>query len=52
MTHLFGDPHWVLAGGYRPLPTGGNFGYDISDLSDPSLTPGEPYRPPYFTQLR
>ncbi|WP_175828903.1 phytanoyl-CoA dioxygenase family protein [Burkholderia cepacia] len=38
---------------YRPLPSEGcNFDYDISDLNDPSLTPGEPYRSPYCTQLR
>jgi len=37
---------------YRPLPTGGcDYPYDISDLNDPSLTPGEPYRSRYFTQL-
>lgn len=31
---------------YRPLPLegGSSYGYDISDLNDPSLTPGEPYR--------
>jgi len=38
---------------YRPLPTGGcNYGYDISNLNDPSLTPGEPFRAPYCTQVR
>jgi hypothetical protein len=38
---------------YRPLPTGGcDYPYDISDLNDPSLTPGEPYRASYCTQLR
>ncbi|WP_322058364.1 phytanoyl-CoA dioxygenase family protein [Paraburkholderia sp. J63] len=38
---------------YRPLPTGGaNYDYDISDLNDASLTPGEPYRSRYSTQLR
>jgi ectoine hydroxylase-related dioxygenase (phytanoyl-CoA dioxygenase family) len=38
---------------YRPLPTGGcNYPYDISALNDPSLTPGEPFRAAYCTQLR
>ncbi|WP_175872492.1 phytanoyl-CoA dioxygenase family protein [Burkholderia sp. BCC0397] len=38
---------------YRPLPTTGcNFPYDISELNDPSLEPGEPYRSPSCTQLR
>ncbi|WP_175823784.1 phytanoyl-CoA dioxygenase family protein [Burkholderia sp. BCC0419] len=38
---------------YRPLPTGGcNFPYDISELNDPSLEPGQPYRSSYCTQLR
>jgi ectoine hydroxylase-related dioxygenase (phytanoyl-CoA dioxygenase family) len=37
---------------YRPLPTGGcDYPYDISDLNDPSLTPGEPYRSAHHTQL-
>lgn len=38
---------------YRPLPTGPvDFSYDISGLNDPSLTPGEPYHPSYYAQLR
>ncbi|HEV2598864.1 phytanoyl-CoA dioxygenase family protein [Sphingopyxis sp.] len=38
---------------YRPLPTEGcDYEYDISDLNDPSLTPGEPYRSPNYPQLR
>lgn len=38
---------------YRPLPTGGcNYPYDISHLNDPSLTPGEPFRATWCTQLR
>ncbi|TDY19953.1 phytanoyl-CoA dioxygenase PhyH [Paraburkholderia sp. BL6665CI2N2] len=38
---------------YRPLPTRGcNFPYDISELNDPSLEPGEPYRSSSCTQLR
>jgi len=38
---------------YRPLPTGGcNYPYDISKLNDPSLTPGEPFRAAWCTQLR
>ncbi|MGN5477559.1 hypothetical protein ACTMU2_13720 [Cupriavidus basilensis] len=38
---------------YRPLPTGGcNYPYDISALNDPSLTPGEPFRAAWCTQLR
>ncbi|MEO1964668.1 phytanoyl-CoA dioxygenase family protein [Hyphomonas sp.] len=38
---------------YRPLPVegGSDYGYDISDINDPSLTPGEPYRSPYMDQL-
>ncbi len=38
---------------YRPLPsTQPDFGHDISGLNDPSLTPGDPYHPEYFAQLR
>ncbi|NTZ86902.1 phytanoyl-CoA dioxygenase family protein [Burkholderia metallica] len=38
---------------YRPLPTTGcNFPYDISELNDPSLEPGGPYRSSSCTQLR
>ena len=37
---------------YRPLPGGrADYSYDISELNDATLTPGEPYRSPYFTQL-
>lgn len=38
---------------YRPLPLegGSNYGYDISDLNDPSLVPGEQYRTRYADQL-
>ena len=45
---LYGDKLF-----YRPLPTGAfDYTYDISGLNDPSLTPGEPYRASYCTQLR
>lgn len=37
---------------YRPVPGGAfDYGYDISKMNDPSLTPGEPYRSPHFSQL-
>lgn len=38
---------------YRPLPIegGSSYDYDISDLNDPSLTPGQPYRSAYMDQL-
>lgn len=38
---------------YRPLPDKkANFGADASALNDPSLTPGDPYRPSYYAHLR
>jgi len=38
---------------YRPLPTTApDYVYDISELNDPSLTPGAPYRSPFHAQLR
>lgn len=38
---------------YRPLPLegGSSFEYDISDMNDPSLRPGDPYRSKYSDQL-
>lgn len=38
---------------YRPLPIegGSSYGYDISELNDPSLQPGEQYRSRYADQL-
>ena len=45
---FFGDKLY-----YRPLPTTApNFPYDIREFDDRSLTPGEPFRSPYFAQLR
>lgn len=45
---FFGDQTF-----YRPLPLegGSSYGYDISDLNDASLEPGEPYRWQYADQL-
>jgi hypothetical protein len=39
---------------YRPLPSGAapDFVYDLRELNDDSLAPGDPYRPAYFAQLR
>lgn len=38
---------------YRPVPTGpSSFGYDVGELNDPSMTPGEPYRNKDYVQLR
>ena len=38
---------------YRPFPTSApDFPHDIREFDDRSLTPGEPYRSPYFAQLR
>lgn len=45
---FFGDQLY-----YRPVPDSKpNYEYDISSLNDPSLTPGEPYHPDYYAQLR
>lgn len=38
---------------YRPLPTSEpDFPHDIREFDDRSMTPGDPYRSPYFAQLR
>ena len=38
---------------YRPLPTAApDFMYDIREIDDRSMTPGQPYRSPYFAQVR
>jgi ectoine hydroxylase-related dioxygenase (phytanoyl-CoA dioxygenase family) len=38
---------------YRPLPTSApDYAYDIRELDDRSMTPGEPYHPESFAQLR
>ncbi|OCB08608.1 phytanoyl-CoA dioxygenase [Mycolicibacterium porcinum] len=38
---------------YRPVPDARpDFAHDVSALNDPRLTPGEPYHPEYFAQLR
>ncbi|HEY1970254.1 MAG TPA: phytanoyl-CoA dioxygenase family protein [Pseudonocardia sp.] len=37
---------------YRPLPASApDFPHDIREFDDRSMTPGEPYRSPYFAQL-
>lgn len=44
---FFGDQVY-----YRPLPTSApDFLHDIREYDDRTLTPGEPYRAPYFAQL-
>lgn len=44
---FFGDQIY-----YRPLPTTApNFVWDLREYDDRSLTPGEPFRSPYFAQL-
>ncbi len=45
---FFGDKFF-----YRPLPTAKpDFPHDIREFDDRSMTPGQPFRSPYFTQLR
>ncbi|WP_264035354.1 hypothetical protein [Mycolicibacterium neworleansense] len=48
MLRFFGDQLF-----YRPVPDARpEFAHDVSALNDPSQTPGEPYHPEYFAQLR